>query len=124
MARVMVVADNPELLSLFTHALAGSGHAVTPCRDAARALDQVRANVPDLIITDFDMPPGLTGLELVQALKGDPATANVPIMMVAGSIPAMSAADRSALACCLGEPVLPAELVRQVREVLDSGRCR
>jgi CheY-like chemotaxis protein len=66
----------------------------------------------------------MTGLELVQALKGDPATANVPIMMVTGSVPAMSAADRSALACYLGKPVLPAELVRPVREVLDSGRCR
>jgi CheY-like chemotaxis protein len=120
-ARVMVVEDNPELLSLFTHVLARSGHAVTPCRDAIRALEQVRDSVPDLVITDFDMPPGMTGRQLVRALKDDPATTNVPIMMVTGSVSAINEAERSDLACYLAKPVLPADLVRHVHEVLDRG---
>src|SRR5207253_8485485 len=90
-ARVMVVEDNPNLLALFTHVLVRAGHAVTPCRDAAAALDQVRETPPDLVITDFDLPPGMTGLHLVRALRSSPATANIPIMMVAGADSGMSA---------------------------------
>ena len=123
MARVMVVEDNPNLLALFTHVLGRAGHAVTPCRDAAAALDQARETLPDLVVTDFDLPPGMTGLHLVRALRSSPATANIPIMMVAGSVSGMSGVDRTDLACYLGKPVLPADLVRHVQQVLDGCRC-
>src|SRR5437763_15549825 len=119
----MVVEDNPNLLALFTYVLVRAGHAVTPCRDAAAALDQVRETPPDLVITDFDLPPGMTGLHLVQALRSSPTTAHIPIMMVAGSLSGMSGVDRTDLACYLGKPVLPADLVRHVQQVLEVGRC-
>ena len=129
MARVVVVEDNAGLLALFTHVLARGGHVVTPCRGAAQALEQIRVleqtqnAVPDLVITDVDMPPGMTGLDLVKELKARPATTNVPIMMITGSVSTVSADERSGLAGYIAKPVLPADLARHVHDILANGSC-
>lgn len=124
MARVAVVEDNAELLALFTHTLIRAGHAVTPYRSAVAALDQIREHIPDLVITDFDMPPGMTGLDLAQALTADPATSHIPVIMITGSVSTSHDIDQTVLARYLGKPVLPSDLVRHVHDVLTGGGCR
>jgi CheY-like chemotaxis protein len=85
-ACVVVAEDNTELLALFTHVLRRQGHTVLPCRTGQAALALVQRERPDLVLTDFDMPPGMTGMELVNVIKTDPAVQWIPVMMITGSV--------------------------------------
>ena len=64
--------------------LRNAGYTVVTARDGQEALELAQADRPDLLITDYHMPQ-LSGLELCQKLKQDPATAGIPAIMLTAS---------------------------------------
>jgi DNA-binding response OmpR family regulator len=81
MPRILVVEDDPDIADLIRHYLEKSGHTVHLLGSGAAVLPKVRAERPDLIVLDL-MLPGLDGLMVCQALRADPLTAAIPIIMV------------------------------------------
>jgi two-component system, OmpR family, alkaline phosphatase synthesis response regulator PhoP len=81
MSQILVVEDDPDIADLIRHYLEKSGHAVQLLGSGAAVLPKVRADRPDLIVLDL-MLPGLDGLMVCQALRSDPLTAAIPIIMV------------------------------------------
>ena len=79
--RVFVVEDNALNLRLFCDLLAAHGHETCAVRDGREAYDEAQAFVPDLIITDIQLPH-VSGIELIQQFRKDEALAHVPIMAV------------------------------------------
>jgi two-component system, cell cycle response regulator DivK len=79
--RVLVVEDNELNSKLFCDLLRAHGHVAEPVRDGREALDRARAFLPDLIVTDIQMPH-VSGYELIRALRADLALRSVPIMAV------------------------------------------
>jgi two-component system, OmpR family, alkaline phosphatase synthesis response regulator PhoP len=80
-ARILVIEDNPDIAGLLRHYLERSGHAVDHFDSGREVLARVRPAPPDLVILDV-MLPGMDGLLVCQALRGDPATAAIPIIML------------------------------------------
>jgi DNA-binding response OmpR family regulator len=80
-ARVLVVEDSQDIADLIRHFLERSGHTVTRLASGSDGLRQARASPPDLIVLDL-MLPGLDGLHVCQALRAEPATASIPIIML------------------------------------------
>ena len=81
MSLILVVEDDPDIAELIRHYLEKSGHAVQLLGSGAAVLPKVRGERPDLIVLDL-MLPGLDGLMVCQALRSDPLTAAIPIIMV------------------------------------------
>jgi two-component system phosphate regulon response regulator PhoB len=81
MARILVVEDEKDLQEVLAYNLRQAGHAVALADDGRAALDLARAQPPDLILLDL-MLPDLAGTEVCRALKSDPATRHVPVVMV------------------------------------------
>jgi DNA-binding response OmpR family regulator len=81
MARILVVEDDPDIGELMAHALRQSGHTAEVVTSGTDALARARAHPPDLVILDL-MLPGLDGLQVCRALRGEEPTAAVPIIMV------------------------------------------
>ena len=81
MSQILVVEDDPDIAELIRHYLEKSGHAVQMLGSGAAVLPKVRGERPDLIVLDL-MLPGLDGLMVCQALRSDPLTAAIPIIMV------------------------------------------
>jgi DNA-binding response OmpR family regulator len=79
--QILVVEDDSDIADLIRHYLEKSGHAVQLLGSGAAVLPKVRAERPDLIVLDL-MLPGLDGLMVCQALRSDPATAAIPVIMV------------------------------------------
>ena len=79
MARVLVIEDNPANLKLATLLLKNAGHTVLSAVDAETGLTQARAEQPDLILMDIQLP-GMDGLAATTLLKKDPETAAIPII--------------------------------------------
>ncbi len=79
--RVLVVDDDPQIRSLLRQEFEEAGHAVVEAADGREALAAVAAQRPDLVVLDVMMPE-LTGFDVAAVLKGDPATARVPIVIL------------------------------------------
>src|SRR4051812_3506564 len=81
MSRILVFEDEKDIADLIAHYLQRAGHTVETAASGKGAVARVNASSPDLIVLDL-MLPGMDGLLVCQALRADPATAAVPIIMV------------------------------------------
>lgn len=80
MPRLLVVDDNPDLLRFIASELNGE-YAVVTASDGREALKEVAEYVPDIIVSDLMMPV-MDGIELCRRLKGYPATASIPLLIL------------------------------------------
>ena len=81
MARILVVEDNALNIKLFCDLLRAHGHDTEPVTDSREALEAAQAFMPDLIITDIQLPH-VSGIELMEMLRADEGLKAVPIMAV------------------------------------------
>ena len=79
MARVLIIEDHPANMKLATFLLKNAGHEVLTAVDAETGLTLARAEQPDLILMDIQLP-GMDGLAATTILKKDPGTAAIPII--------------------------------------------
>lgn len=79
--RVLVVEDNELNLRLFCDLLTAHGYIAEPVRDGRDAMARADAVRPDLIIMDIQLPH-VSGMDLIAAVKADPALAATPILAV------------------------------------------
>lgn len=80
-SRILVVDDEPQVRKLLETYLGRAGFEVRTAVDGLDALERVREEVPDLVITDVTMP-NLNGLELTRRLRTSHKTARIPILML------------------------------------------
>jgi two-component system alkaline phosphatase synthesis response regulator PhoP len=78
---ILVVDDDPEIVALLSTRLERRGYKISTASDGTQALEIAKRELPDLVLLDV-MMPGKSGWEVARALKQDPATAGVKIMMV------------------------------------------
>lgn len=79
--RVLVVDDSAAIRHLVADCLRRQGFRLETAVDGQDGFDRARAQLPDLVLTDYDMPR-MTGFELVHALRRDAKTRDVPIVML------------------------------------------
>ena len=87
MAHILIVDDEANVRKVLAALLAQGGYQTTPAKDAAQALDLVRAQDPDLILTDLQMP-GMDGMELLARVRADFPEIPVVMLTAHGSIEA------------------------------------
>ena len=116
MARILVVDDEPDERFLVGRALRKQGHDVTVAGNGAAGLKVAQEQVPDLVVTDIMMPV-MDGAEFIQRLRGDPATAGIPILAASGDTHLAGAAD-----ALLAKPYDDRQLVMLVNSLLQKGR--
>jgi len=78
--RALIVDDSRSARVILSRMLEQHGLAVDTAESAEQALEYLRQNRPDVIFMDHLMP-GMDGFQAVQAIKGDPQTATIPLMM-------------------------------------------
>src|SRR5208282_1463309 len=79
--KILVADDESHILHVVSLKLRNAGFEVLTAADGLEALELAQTERPDLLITDYHMPQ-LSGLELCQKLKHDPATARIPAIML------------------------------------------
>ena len=78
---VLIVEDNELNMKLFHDLLEAHGYQTIETRNGIEALDLARKHRPDLIIMDIQLP-NISGLELIEAAKADPALRVIPVLAV------------------------------------------
>ena len=79
--RVLIVEDERDMAELVAMRLRKEGYQVEVAHDGARGLEKVRSSPPDLVLLDV-MLPEMSGTDVAAAIRGDPRTAGVPIIML------------------------------------------
>ena len=119
---MLVADDEDDIRALVCLAVRRAGcRVVTEAADGPTALDGARITLPDLAVLDVSMP-GATGLEVCSALRADPSTAGVRVLLLsAGASPEDVARGLASGAdSYLAKPFTVAGLVARVRELTDG----
>jgi len=77
---ILLVDDEPDLVQLVTLRLQGVGYQVRPAYDGQEALEQVKKEIPDLIILDL-MLPKMDGYKVCRLLKFDERYKKIPVLI-------------------------------------------
>jgi DNA-binding response OmpR family regulator len=117
---VLLIDDNADLLDLLARALTHLGHfSVLQAEDGEKGLELAVTSRPDCIVVDI-MMPGLDGYRLVRALRGDPDTADIPVVMLTALVE-----DRHRLAGLLSgadhyliKPVKPQDVIAAITQAI------
>src|SRR5512135_2021681 len=80
-ARILVVDDDPEIVMMLSTRLSKRGYKVSTAEDGNKAIELAKREKPDIVLLDV-MMPGKSGWEVARALKHDPVTQHVKIVMV------------------------------------------
>ncbi|HEY2192589.1 MAG TPA: SpoIIE family protein phosphatase [Actinomycetospora sp.] len=122
--RVLVADDNADMRAYVTRLLAPRC-TVTPVADGDAALASALADPPDMVVTDVVMP-GRSGLDLLVALRADPRTARIPVLLLSARAGEEAAVEGLAAQAddYLVKPFSAAELQARVAAHLQLGRAR
>ena len=122
-ATVLVVEDDPVILRLLEVNFELEGFRVVLAHDGVEGVEVAQAEHPDVIVSDIMMPRA-SGIELVQTLKGDAATAAIPIVLL--SAKAQTADLKIGLDAgaddYVTKPFEPLDLVERVNVLLARAR--
>ncbi len=86
MSRILIVDDSETILNFLQMIFESERYEVMTSTDGTDALAKVHRSLPDLIVTDSIMP-GMDGFALLRALRDDPATEAIPVIMLTAGDP-------------------------------------
>jgi DNA-binding response OmpR family regulator len=118
---VLLIEDEPNIAEAIRFILMRDDWQVSLQADGLGALARVRETRPDLVILDL-MLPGQSGLEILTALRADPATAALPVLMLSakGQARDREAAERAGASRFMTKPFANAEMLAEVRALAAS----
>ncbi|ACC81492.1 response regulator [Nostoc punctiforme] len=114
-ARLLIVDDDPALLSMLEAQLQLWGFQVTTLADSSQFWQYLEATTPDLLLLDVAMP-GFSGIELCQVVKSDPRWSRLPVLLLS----AHADADTLYRALAAGaddyilKPIVEADLIQRI----------
>jgi CheY-like chemotaxis protein len=120
MFTVLIADDDADITDILRHVISRAGLTVLTATDGLDALTQAVSIIPDLLLTDLNMP-GLDGIELCAAVRACPATAEMPIAVLTASRRCNSGVNSRACRSWL-KPLSNHALVTGVHELLATGR--
>ncbi|MEO8162633.1 MAG: response regulator [Ilumatobacteraceae bacterium] len=120
-AKIVVADDDLDLCELLEMKLRQSNYEVFTATDGAQALEMVRSVHPHLVILDIMMPL-MTGMEVLRHLKAEPATADIPIILMTAKRQESDVSSGFALGVVdyIVKPFNLRDLVLQVQSVISG----
>jgi CheY-like chemotaxis protein len=112
--RVLIVEDDPTLRMVIGMVLERDGHEIDEAPHGEAALSVIAGHRPDIVVADLKMPV-MDGLELIERMNADAATAGVPVILLSGAAELGEARDRAS--AVLAKPFDPADLLATVRSL-------
>ena len=119
--RILIIDDNASFRELLRIMLSNEGYAVEVAEDAVEGGKAMLSAQPDLVICDIDMP-FMDGLELLSALRTDPSTASLKVILLSGrkDIETLTKAEQFGALDYLIKPVTRERLLESINACLKK----
>ena len=115
----LLVEDEPNIAEAMSFLLSRDGWEVSHVADGSLVLDRLRQDPPDLVILDH-MLPGLSGLEILTAVRADPAIRHLPVMMLTARGRDRELAEQAGANRFVSKPFSNADLLAEVRAMMSG----
>jgi CheY-like chemotaxis protein len=119
MGKILLADDSLTIQKVVELTLSGTGYELRCVSDGRKAIESLNASRPDLILADVVMP-GKNGYEVCETVKGDPATARIPVILLAGTFEPFDRerADRVGSDMVITKPFDAHQLVERIDALL------
>ena len=123
MSLILIVEDNDKNMKLVRDVLQVKGYATLEAGTAEDGIRLAGEHTPDLVLMDIQLP-GMNGIDALGVLRGDPATAAIPVIAVTASVMQQ---DRKLITeagfdAYIGKPINLKEFLDTVRNILEAKR--
>ncbi|RJR32406.1 MAG: response regulator [Desulfobacteraceae bacterium] len=121
MKKILIVDDREEIRELVEITLGPRDYHILKAESGEKALQIARTEIPDLILTDIEMPGGMDGLEVTRILRRLPETKNCPIIILTGSGVAgygKTEGLKAGATDYFAKPFSPLALIKKVEELI------
>ncbi|HSA93867.1 MAG TPA: response regulator [Terriglobales bacterium] len=119
--KILLADDSMTAQKMGEKILEEAGYEVVAVSNGAAATKKIASEKPDLIILDIFMP-GYTGLEICQRVKGDPATAKIPVVLTVGQVEPYNPEDAEKVKAdgVIVKPFVPTDLVAAIKKIEEK----
>jgi DNA-binding response OmpR family regulator len=119
--RILVCDDDELLVDLLTYRLSTRGYQVSAARDGGEALERLAADKPDAVVLDAMMPV-VDGFEVLRRIREQPATANLPVVMLSARKQERDIVGALELGASdfVVKPFIPEELIARLTRLLGE----
>jgi two-component system alkaline phosphatase synthesis response regulator PhoP/two-component system response regulator VicR len=119
--KILACDDEKHIVRLVQVNLERQGYEVVTANDGKEALEKVESEHPDLLVLDV-MMPYMDGFEVLQNLRRNPSTANIPVIMLTAKAQDADVFKgwQSGVDCYLTKPFNPMELITFVKRIFKS----
>lgn len=120
-ARVLVADDHPDTRIILRHYLEAMGFDVEEAHDGAEALALIRADHPDAVVLDIQMPQ-MDGIQVLRALRADVRTHDIPVLALSAHAFAEDVFEINAAGAntYIAKPANPRDVVVAIRALIDK----
>jgi CheY-like chemotaxis protein len=121
-SKVLMADDDKMLIDMYQERLELAGYVVTICHNGEEALGKIREVKPDIILLDIMMPK-LNGYETLASLKSDPATKDIPVIMLSALMRDFNrekAVEAGADDYLIKSEAMPADVITKIEQVLQK----
>ena len=122
MANILIIEDDVLVARMYQKVFSFEGMEVEVANDGIEGVEKARTLKPDLIVCDVMMPK-MNGLEVLDQLKSDPETKDIPVIMLtnlSGTQDAEKALSRGAISYMVKSKYKPREVAAEVKKELPS----
>ena len=121
MPRILIADDNPSMLELLQAILDSLGYRVTAAEDGLAAWEEVRRELPNMVVLDIEMPR-LDGCEVCRRMKSQPETRGIPVILVSGCQDIAARAQLAGADAFLNKPFFLDDFQVQVGALLGQSK--
>ncbi|MHC5162581.1 MAG: response regulator [Planctomycetota bacterium] len=120
--KALVVDDEFHIVQVVSIKLKNNGFDVITAENGSDGYELAVQALPDIIISDYQMPV-MSGVEMIEKLRQNPDTANIPVIMLTARGFAIEDDQKEQLrvSACLSKPFSPREVLATIEEVLRQG---
>lgn len=116
---ILIVDDDAGLAELIVEWLEERGYRTRTVRNGRAALDSIRAETPDLVVTDLMMPE-ISGMAMARALRSHPRYAVLPVVLMTSMSPRVVSESRILFDAVLDKPFTPEDLFATIEPLLQA----
>jgi CheY-like chemotaxis protein len=117
--KILIADDEIHIIHVVAIKLRNNGYEVVAASNGAEAYELACREKPDIVVTDYQMPL-MTGIELIEKLRANEPTKDIPVILLTARSFAVSPEQRQSLKVsdCLSKPFSPKELLKTIQDIL------